>query len=117
MQNLIKSASVGSNFGSFVVTYVISEKRWKTLAPDVQEAMLRVGRETTERGCEISQRNELQDQEKLKASGVLETEFSPADKARIEREMIEVSKDWAKELDARGKPGSEVLAAFESALK
>ena len=117
VQNLIKSASVGSNFGSFVVTYVISEKRWKTLAPDVQEAMLRVGRETTERGCEISQRNELQDQEKLKASGVLETEFSPADKARIEREMIEVSKDWAKELDARGKPGSEVLAAFESALK
>jgi hypothetical protein len=59
----------------------------------------------------------LQDQEKLKASGVPETEFSPADKARIEREMIEVSKDWAKELDARGKPGSEVLAAFESALK
>jgi TRAP-type C4-dicarboxylate transport system substrate-binding protein len=117
VQDLIKSASVGANFGSFVVTYVISEKRWKTLAPDVQEAMLRVGRETTERACEISQRNELQDQEKLKARGVQETEFSPADKARIEKEMAEVSRDWAKELDGRGKPGSEVLAAFENALK
>jgi TRAP-type C4-dicarboxylate transport system substrate-binding protein len=117
VQDLIKSASVGANFGSFVVTYVISEKRWKTLPPDVQEAMLRVGRETTERGCEISQRNELQDQEKLKARGVLEVDFSPADKARIQAQMVDVSKEWAKELDGRGKPGSEVLAAFESALK
>jgi len=117
VQDLIKSASVGANFGSFVVTYVISEKRWKTLAPDVQQAMLQVGRETTERACEISQRNELQDQEKLKARGVLETEFSAADKTRIEKEMADVSKDWAKELDGRGKPGSEVLAAFENALK
>ncbi len=117
VQDQIKSASVGANFGSFVVTYVISEKRWKTLTPEVQQAMLRIGRETTERGCEISQHNELQDQEKLKARGVLETEFSGADKARIETEMAAVSKEWAKELDGRGKPGSDVLTAFEGALK
>jgi hypothetical protein len=59
----------------------------------------------------------LQDQEKLKARGVLEVDFSAADKARIQAQMVDVSKEWAKELDSRGKPGSEVLAAFESALK
>ncbi len=75
VQDQIKSASVGANFGSFVVTYVISEKRWKTLTSEVQQAMLRIGRETTERGCGISQHNELQDQEKLKARGVLEAGF------------------------------------------
>jgi TRAP-type C4-dicarboxylate transport system substrate-binding protein len=117
VQDLVKSASVDANFGSFVVTYVISEKRWKTLAPDVQQAMLKVGRETTERACEISQRNEMQDQEKLKSRGVAEVQFSSSDKERVEKEMSEVSQKWAKELDGRGKPGSEVLAAFESALK
>jgi len=117
VQDQIKSASTGANFGSFVVTYVISEKRWKNLPPDVQDAMARIGREATERGCEISQRNEQQDQEKLKARGVHEIEFSEADKVRIQKEMSDVSREWAKELDDRGKPGSEVLAAFESALK
>ena len=87
------------------------------MAPDVQATMLKVGRETTERACEISQRNEMQDQEKLKSRGVTEVEFSSSDKEHIEKAMNEVSQQWAKELDGRGKPGSEVLAAFESALK
>lgn len=117
VQDQIKSASSGANFGSFVVTYLISEKRWNSLPPDIQNTMQRIGREATERGCEISQRNEQEDQAKLKARGVNEIEFGEADKARIEKEMSDVSKDWAKELDARGKPGSEVLSAFEGALK
>jgi len=117
LQDQIKSASKDANFGSFVVTYLISEKRWKSLPSDVQTTMARIGREATERGCEISQRNEQQDQERLAAHGVKEVEFSGADKTRFEKEMSDVSDEWAKELDGRGKPGTEVLEAFKSALK
>lgn len=117
LQDQVKSASVGANFGSFVATYVISEKRWKTLSPDVQAAMTRIGSEATTRGCKISQQREVQDQEKLKARGVHEVQFNDADKARIKVEMADISKEWAKELDGRGKPGTEVLNAFEGALK
>lgn len=116
LQDLVKSASVGANFGSFVVTYMISEARWRTLAPDVQKVMTDVGNEASERGCQLSQDNEATDRDRLKAKGVSEIEFSAADQALLVREMVGVSRAWAKELDQRGKPGSDVLQAFEKAL-
>ena len=39
LQGLLKTALVGESFGSFVVTYAISEKRWKALPASVQKAM------------------------------------------------------------------------------
>ena len=116
LQDLVKSASVGANFGSFVVTYMISEARWRTLPPDVQTAMIQVGKETSDRGCQISQDDEASDRDRLKGKGVSEIEFSAPDQAVLQREMQGVSQAWAKELDRRGKPGTEVLEAFETAL-
>lgn len=116
LQDLSKSASVGENFGSFIVSYMISERRWRALPPDLQKILTEVGRETTARGCKITQENELADQERLKSRGVSEVTFSAADKAAIAAEMSGISKAWAKELDGRGKPGTAVLEAFEKAL-
>jgi TRAP-type C4-dicarboxylate transport system substrate-binding protein len=116
LQDLTKSASIGSNFGSFIVGYSISERRWRTLPPDVQNALTAVGKEATERGCQITQATEAADQARLKALGVAEVEFSAEDKVRMAQEMSGISKLWAKELDQRGKAGSQVLDAFEKAL-
>lgn len=38
--------------------------------------------------------------------------MSEADVLEISKTLYGVGKEWAEELDARGKPGSEVLSAF-----
>ncbi|QGY05165.1 C4-dicarboxylate ABC transporter [Methylobacterium mesophilicum SR1.6/6] len=117
LQDLTKSATQGANFGSFVVMYVISERKWRTLPPAVQETLRSVGREATERGCQISEAQERDDQERLRVKGVSEIALSDADKATVEREMSGIGRLWAKELDDRGKPGTLVLDAFEKASR
>jgi TRAP-type C4-dicarboxylate transport system substrate-binding protein len=47
LQDLIRSASLGSNFGSFSVIYAIGERRWRGLPPEIQSALGAVGQEAT----------------------------------------------------------------------
>jgi TRAP-type C4-dicarboxylate transport system substrate-binding protein len=117
LQDLTKSASLGSNFGSFTVSYAIGERRWRSLPPDIQNVLTAVGKEATERGCQISQETETADQARLKALGVAEIEFAGDDKAHVAEAMSGIGKIWAKELDQRGKPGSQILDAFERVLR
>jgi TRAP-type C4-dicarboxylate transport system substrate-binding protein len=116
LQDLTKSAALGANFGSFIVIYAISERKWRTLTPQVQEVLRSVGKEATERGCQISQEQERGDQERLKAKGVSEIALSDADKTAVAAAMSGIGRTWAKDLDGRGKPGTPVLDAFEKDL-
>jgi TRAP-type C4-dicarboxylate transport system substrate-binding protein len=117
LQDLTKSATRGANFGSFVVMYVIGERKWRTLSPTVQDTLRRVGQEATERGCQISEAQERDDEQRLKAKGLTEIALREADKALVDKEMAGIGHLWAKELDDRGKPGTLVLDAFEKASR
>lgn len=117
LQGLLKSTTVGENFGSFVVNYVISERKWKTLSADVRKLFDSMAEETSRRACAISQAGELADQERLGKAGVELITLSAADKATVRQHMSGVNVEWAQGLDKRGKPGTEVLKAFEEALK
>lgn len=117
LEGLVKHATVGENFGSFVVSYMISDRKWKTLPPALQTAMLEAGEEATRRGCAISQETEAHDRDRLKALGVDLVELGAADKASLRAHMSGVSGEWAQGLDRRGKAGTIVLKAFEEALK
>jgi hypothetical protein len=45
------------------------------------------------------------------------TPMSAADKATLQTVSTDVAKDWAENLDKRGKAGTEVLNAFKAGLK
>ena len=117
LQGLLKSATVGENFGSFVVNYVISERRWKTLPADIRKLFDSLAEETSKRACGISQAGEEADRARLKQAGVDLVALSAGDKAIIRQNMSGVNREWAEGLDKRGKPGTQVLKAFEEALK
>ena len=117
LQGLLKSATVGENLGSFIVAYMISERKWKTLSPEVQKALTEAGELTTRTGCQITQATEAADRDRLKALGVTLVELNAADKAKVREGMSHVAGEWAAALDKRGKAGTEVLKAFEEALK
>jgi TRAP-type C4-dicarboxylate transport system substrate-binding protein len=116
-EDAFHSASVGENFGSFVVTYVINENKWKSLSPDVQKAITEVSEETLNVGCKVSDVEDAVTVGKLRSAGWNIIQFPDADHAALVEKMRKVNTDWAEALDKRGKAGSAALKAFEAALK
>ncbi|AEC19206.1 hypothetical protein PT7_0666 [Pusillimonas sp. T7-7] len=117
LPGITKYGTTGENFGSAVLTYVISEKLWKTFSPEVQKAISEVGEKTTQRVCSMTDDDTARDIETIRSKGVTFVHFEGEDRKVIETNMAAVSKEWAEKLDQRGKPGSEVLQAFHDALK
>ena len=117
IHKLSKTGTIGENFGSFVANWVISEKRWATLPAGVQQELTAMGEQITRSTCAAVEKDEAGDIEKVKAAGVKLITLSAADKASVQSVMQEVSKDWADNLDKRGKSGTEVLNAFKAGLK
>lgn len=113
----VKYATIGENFGSFIVTYMISLNKWNALPADVKKAMDEAGDWATQHGCKIADEREAADIEKLKAGGVTFVKLSDADHKQLAEKLAGVSQEWAKGLDKRGKKGSDVLTAFQNGLK
>jgi hypothetical protein len=54
---------------------------------------------------------------KLAKEGMTLVRLSPADDNTVKAQTGEVALDWAKGLDAKGKPGSQILKAFREAVQ
>jgi TRAP-type C4-dicarboxylate transport system substrate-binding protein len=117
IHKLSKTGTIGENFGTFVANWVISEKRFQSLPPVVQQDLTAMGEQFTKAACAQIEKDEAGDIEKVKAAGVKLTPLSPADHAAAAAVMQDVAKDWADNLDKRGKAGTEVLNAFKAGLK
>lgn len=114
---IAKYFTFGENFGSFVATYVISERKWKTLPSEVQKVMTDMGEELSRRGCEMADRQENDNVKKLQLAGVTLVKLPDADAPAMREIQRSVGKDWAEGLDRRGKAGTEILNAFNAALQ
>ena len=117
IHKLSKTGTIGENFGTFVANWVISEKRFQSLPPAIQQDLTAMGEQLTKAACAQIEKDEAGDIEKVKAAGVKLTPLSPADHATAAAVMQDVAKDWADNLDKRGKAGTEVLNAFKAGLK
>ena len=54
--------------------------------------------------------------DKIKSQGMKVINFSADDKKVFDTAFKSVAQDWVKDVDKRGKPGSEVFKAFTEAL-
>jgi len=114
---VVKFSTIGQNFGSFVVNYVISEKRWMTFPPNVQKAMLEAGESVTMSACEIMDRDEESFFAKMESRGMTMVRLSPADDNKVKTLAESVALEWAKGMDGKGKPGTQILKAYQEALQ
>lgn len=112
----LKYATQEVNFGSFVVTYVISQNRWDQLDEATQQLLSDAGEAATLHGCEVADRMDGEDKQKIADAGVKFVTLPQADQAKLEELLGTVSQRWAEELDQRGKPGTAILKAFRDAL-
>ena len=108
---LVKHATDGFGFGSFVVSYSISETAWKKLTPEIQKAMVDVAGEIIPSACQEVQKADETVKKKLEAAGV---HFETLQPDKFSELLKGVKKSWAEGLDSRGKRGSDALKEFDA---
>lgn len=113
----LKYSTVGENFGSAVIAYVMSEAKWKRLSPATQKLISQVGEAATRRGCALMDRDDALAADKLRQAGVELAPLTPAQRKELAGITGRVAQEWAADLDKRGKPGTEVLKAYQAALE
>src|SRR6266404_7821100 len=67
---LVKHSTDGIGFGSFIVSYSVSDAAWKKLPPDVQKAMIAVADEIIPSACQDIQKADETTRNTLAAAGV-----------------------------------------------
>ncbi|MEQ8347705.1 MAG: TRAP transporter substrate-binding protein DctP [Sneathiellaceae bacterium] len=116
LQKLARYTTVGGAFGSSITFYAISRDVWDGLAPAVQEAMLEAGRRTTRRACELIDSDNAEALQRLEDGGTVLVRFTAEEQAQMQAAYAPVADDWAGNLDAKGRPASEVLRHFREAV-
>src|SRR3978361_957626 len=66
---LVKYSTDGLGFGSFIVSYSISDSAWKKLTPEIQNAMVDVAEEIIPSACQEVQTSDEATKTKLEAMG------------------------------------------------
>lgn len=117
VDKLVKYGTVGESLGSFAATYVINEAKYKRLPASVQKAMSDASEATVKRACALIDRDLESQMQRAKQGGITLVQFPATERKEIDAAMATIGKEWAESLDKRGKPGSEVLKAFQDALK
>lgn len=113
---MLKSGTEGLNFGTAILTYSMGEAKFKSLPENVRKALVEAGEQTTRESCKRFEDGEKTATEKIKSQGMKVINFGPDDKKVFDAAFKTVAEDWVKDLDKRGKPGTEVFKAFTEAL-
>ena len=71
----------------------------------------------TREGCETADRQNLEVKQQIAEAGVTFVDLPAGDVEKLNQILSTVGSEWAEQLDAQGKPGTEILEAFRSALK
>ena len=105
------------NFGAAVILYVVNRKTWNSLPPDIKQAFDTAGDEVVRSGCAKTDKDSEDSMALIEKAGVKLVELPAAERAKLTKLLSDVNREWATDLDRRGKAGSAVLGALEDAIK
>jgi TRAP-type C4-dicarboxylate transport system substrate-binding protein len=111
----VKSATTGANFGSVVITYSMAQKKFAKLPKQIQDALTQAGRDASLAACKQFQDEEDKDAAKLKAKGIQFINFSKMETDALRDKFDHLGAQWAKMLKERGtNHAEEVLKSFRA---
>ena len=113
---LLKSGTVGANFGTVVSSYSMTESKWKQLPENVRAILMKVGYEVSMAACAKFIAEENSALMEAKKNDVKEIKFSAVDEKVLSIAFEKAAQEWATSLDKRNKHGSETLAAVRKAI-
>jgi TRAP-type C4-dicarboxylate transport system substrate-binding protein len=90
--------------------------KFKSLPENVRKALVEAGEQVTREGCKRFEDGEKAATDKIKSQGMKVINFSADDKKVFDTAFKSVAQDWVKDVDKRGKPGTDVFKAFTEAL-
>ena len=116
LHEVSKYSTANLNINSFIMLWVINKDVWNTIPADLQEIMVRVGKEVSYDfpqqliGVFDSARIELE------KSGMTFYELPAEELERMNKICENVSAEWVAKMDKQGLPGTETYQAFSEAL-
>lgn len=117
VHTVIKYTTVGLNLGSVGIPYVISEKSWNRLSGSQQKTLAEAADVANESLCQGLNTEANDALSKIADAGVELTYIEGADAQAWNDSLTRVKSRWAESLDETGKPGTEVLKAYEEAVR
>ncbi len=111
----VKSVTKGANFGSVVITYGMAIDKWKTLPPEIQEAMTEAGRQVSLSACKQFDDEEAAAGDKLKEKGVQFVNFSAIEGDDLKSRFDKLGEEWAKLMEERGEKEASHVPSRRSA--
>jgi TRAP-type C4-dicarboxylate transport system substrate-binding protein len=112
---LLKSGTLGQDFGTVAVTFAIATATLNALPENVRQTLIDAGRWISETACKPFDRTEDASIATVRAAKVRLVEPVDSDKAQLATAFEQVRAEWARRLDARGKSGTATLKAFMDA--
>ncbi len=116
LQSVAKYGATGYSWGTPGDLFVISERKLQSLSKDQQNALIEAGKRAAEHWCKYADTTEAQYLAEMRAAGMNIYTWSASDVAKLDALTADVPANWAKSLDARGKPGSKVLQELRAAV-
>jgi TRAP-type C4-dicarboxylate transport system substrate-binding protein len=116
LDKLVKHATEGVSFGSFIVAYSISQSVWDRLPADVKQAMDEASEAIEPSVCGEVDKEQGDSRQKLQQAGVTFEPIPPETRTQMQEKLKVVGKEWAAALDGRGKPASAALEEFGALL-
>lgn len=115
LEKVIDYVVDGPQLGSASIIIGMSEKRWNGLPDNVKTAMTDAAATAQKTLCAWMDNDEKQVVDKFVAAGTITPTALSAEQLEIwQKRVSSVAEDWAKEVDAAGKQGSELLKAFRA---
>ena len=116
LEEVLNYSTKGLNLGSFAIPYVIAEDAWQDLSAEQQEKITAAADEANQRLCEgITEENPVSEA-LMREAGVTFTELTDPQVEEFAEYLEPLRREWAADFDAAGRPGTEVLDAYEEAV-
>jgi TRAP-type C4-dicarboxylate transport system substrate-binding protein len=116
LDKLVKHATEGVSFGSFIVAYSINQAVWDRLPDNVKKAMDEASEAIEPKICAEVDTGQVESRQRLQQSGVSFDPIPEETRAQMKDKLKGVALEWAAGLDGRGKPASAALKDFEALL-
>lgn len=116
LDKLVKHATEGVSFGSFIVAYSINQSVWDKLPDDVKKAMDEASEAIAPKTCAEVDKELKVTRQKMKDDGISFDPLPDATRAEMKDKLKGVAQEWATGLDSRGKQASAALKEFEDLL-
>lgn len=117
LDEVVDTGLMGLDLFVFWAPYMINEKTWQRLSPEIRTAIEQASRETMQRTAAFTDNQAAELEDKMRADGIKIVRLSSEEKEKVRKVTSPVSEAWVADMEARGLPGAQILETFKSNIE